>query len=714
MKLLSQQQSTILQGNLERLPLPPDTYLYVSMGIPQSFQRVTDETGLSFDDSWVYIPQEELDSFRQQLLVHASDPGQSCLALTPVETEDGNLFPALINGQIRAVVVDRSRSQKEFDSQLLLTLREAFVAFDSTQEARCHDPLIQLVTGLIGGDMQVEDFYYRVFQVINAQSERVLSAVYTEQDGIYYRGLVTGDITLYDNLPREVPLESARAWTDGIRRRRFFHPPELSPSHTCFLDSPLDFLFIHKGIASLDGDQLVATAIPGDCDRKLAHLLTESAKLTESLDVRQFGLGVELETLQKDLRKQHGRDVYLRTAARVMRRLRRAIPVTRLVLHDDNCESAVVMKMSTQDSWTGAEHPATCLPQEIRSQLADTGIAMIDCIDTSVFDDGYVQQCQDDHVLSEAFYPGITEEFAVFAFGCATTGMQLKANRRLLFRAAQVLNSALAISRRPETSSEGNVVPDRANADRYQCSRLGTISRLANGYFHDIVDHLSVVMGQLSLAESGANSHKAAGAGAVKHGLERVREAMDSITDYLRRLRSLTTMQPEDFDRKTTLAEFVGDLHWMLHGFARQIRDTRNITLRLAPEISSGGGTQLTVGTVFDVLLPLIMSLMDEAVCSGSLTLRVHEQADRERLDIIFNPDILAHGSVDQFVHQVFPETATGLSGNRLDFAEATLIYGQQSHSVAYLTLMGRGQPVGEPAEPRLAMTMAWKGHENV
>lgn len=713
MKLLSHQQSTILQGNLERLPLPKDTYLYVSPGIPQSFQLVSAEEDLTFDDSWVYIPQEELDSFRQQLLVHATDPGHSCLALNPVETEDGNLFPALINGQVRAVVVDRSRRHTTFDSEVLLMLREAFVAFDSAHQGRLEEPLIELVAGLIGSDMQVEDFYYHIFQNLTRHCERLLAAVYTVKDNVYHRGLVTGDITLYENLPREVPLENAQIWTDGIRRRRFFHPSELAPSHTCFLDSPLDFLFIHQGIASDNNEQLVVTAVPGDSDRRLAHLLTESARLTESLHERQFGVGVELESIQRDLRKQGGRDVFLRAATRIMQRLRRVLPFSRLALYDLRGDSAVVLTPSEAGDWTGAERPTDSLPDEIRQELTDRGIAMVDSVEASVFSEDYIQQCLDDNVLSEVFYPGITERSAVFGFGCSTAGMRLRANRRLLFRAAQVLDSALAVSRRLDASAlSDGVVPDSIDDDRYRCSRLGTISRLANGYFHDIVDYLSVVMGQISLAESGTESRQAVNGSAVRQGLKKIREAMDSITDYLKRLRSLTTMEIKDFDKKTTFAEFVTDLHWMLHGFARQIRDTRNITLRLNPEMTSRGQTQMSLATIFDVLLPLIMSLMDEAVCSGTLTLRVHEREGREQLDIVFNPEILAHGSVAQFVQQVFPDAATGLSGNRLDFGEATLIHGQQSSTVAHLTLMGRSQQ-SAPDVARSAMTFARKGQNN-
>ena len=714
MKLLSHEQSTVLQGNLRRLSLPADTYLYVSMGIPQLFQLETDQEELSFDDSWVYVPQEELDSFRQQLLVHASGSGHSCLALHPVETEDGNLFPVLINGQVRAVVVDRSRQHTRFDTEVLLMLREAFVAFDASQQARGHNPLLELVSGLIGSDMQVDDYYYRIFQSLTHYSDRLLSAVYAEHDGVYYRGLVAGDIGLYENLPREVPQEMARSWIDGIRRHRNFQPPQLSPAHTCFLDAPLNFLFIHRGISEEGVDQLVATAMPGDCDRRLACLLVESARLTESLDARQFGLGLELESIQRDLRRQRGREVFVRAATRVMQRLRRVLPLRRLVLHDNTNGSSVVMRLMASNDWVVSERHGQGLPHEITRQITERGVAFVDRVDVSGYDERYLRQCQDDDVSSEAFYPGITEDSALFAFGCETAGMQLRANRRLLFRAAQVLNSALAISRRQASVDENAVVPDSANVDRYRCGRLGTISRLANGYFHDIVDYLSVVMGQISLAESGVMSRPTGGTDAIKQGLEKVREAMDSITDYLKRLRSLTTMEYPDFQRTMSLAGFLQDLNWMLHGFARQIRDTRNITLRITPELVSAGQTRLSVGTVFDVLLPVVMLLMDEAVCSGSLILRVHEPGSQEQLDIVFDPAILAHRSVEQFVQQVFPDASTGISGNRLEFDEATLLFSQETASEACITLTGRGQLQDNSRLRGAVLTSVEKGQDKV
>ena len=108
MKLLTDTQKGLLQGNAAGLDLPTGARIYLGQGIPTVFRLAGIDTNTAHHEGWLHVPGDMLASMRQNLVVQGSNLQFSHVAETGVETDDLNLYPVLVSGKVRARSVSSS------------------------------------------------------------------------------------------------------------------------------------------------------------------------------------------------------------------------------------------------------------------------------------------------------------------------------------------------------------------------------------------------------------------------------------------------------------------------------------------------------------------------------------------------------------------------------------------------------------------------------
>ncbi|HVP07687.1 MAG TPA: hypothetical protein VMS71_07590, partial [Candidatus Acidoferrum sp.] len=250
------------------------------------------------------------------------------------------------------------------------------------------------------------------------------------------------------------------------------------------------------------------------------------------------------------------------------------------------------------------------------------------------------------NVKSESYFPirGKRGLIGFLAVGTSRTGEYLARRAQLFQAVADFLALYFSLARRLANTE----VPVQGGAprspDSSASSRLTTLRKLSDGCLHDMNGALSVVFGHAELLRS-VGEEACAGTRSTSASLDKIVRAAETVSDRLTALRRVFACARYGSDSPIDSAPFLRDLPLMLSGLARQIRDTKNIDIALAVSLRDSRQDPLTASALYDVLLPTVIALMEEAVCSGQIKIAL-EQDDSSRLvSIEFSKNLL--GALD-------------------------------------------------------------------
>ena len=197
-------------------------------------------------------------------------------------------------------------------------------------------------------------------------------------------------------------------------------------------------------------------------------------------------------------------------------------------------------------------------------------------------------------------------------------------------------------------SSTGALV-DLAN------DRLNTVAKLAGGYFHDLMEHLSVVVGQNEIIENAIKAEdQALSSNAISNGSAKVSKAADQLAAYLGNLRDLCLLTTDQMARRLSSRQLLEDLPTIVRGYATQVKDTKNVTLTIEACRSKDNDFELTYREVYDYVLPFALGLMDEAICSGHVVISADGGPGRAELVFEFAADIIGHSGLGEMIDQIY------------------------------------------------------------
>ncbi|MDH4035494.1 MAG: hypothetical protein OEV80_17000, partial [candidate division Zixibacteria bacterium] len=662
MKLLTETEQGHFQGTLTGLSLPPKAALYISHGLPTVFQLAEPSARSQSLGLWLHIPYEQLASVRHRLAVETSDPQPNHVADCCLEADDLNLYPVLVAGEIRAVIAtdrettfapDRGGGGDIVES---LSGRYGRSGLDDSLVTR------EFLRCLFDRDRSFDEFQRAMLNLVTSQWPRSLGALYFESEGVFKLRLAVGDIHLSDRLEGTLSPQRARSWTGAVREQRYFTSADMMPDYPVVLDHAPNYVFVHPGIQSERTEYLVALLMSGDIGAEQVRAVMQIARMTGYLHEAQFSTTAETVSLYGCLQElPTSNNRFRELLGKVFEVVGRQIDLSRLVVGDVGGSATVLVNQGEERPIFRSE-PSPPIPTEVLHSLSPEEPVMVPEVATDPRHEGVTNGYSADRVASEIIFgTGLAGSIQGYvAFGSSLTGEHLDRYRDFFIAISRFVRlTRQLMASRPNDTLIG--APKKTiESDTMARDRLDTIAKLAGGYFHDIMEYLSVVVGQNELIES-----EAADTMAVEKGAIRVRKAADRIADYLDKLRSLCMLTTDQLGRRLSVRCFLEDLPTIVQGYARQIRDNKNVVLTIDTEHPGDTDFEITWQELYDWVLPLVLGIMDEAICSGPLTVRTESVEGRPGMAFEFPASIIGHTNSGELIGRIYAHWSGERSGEQ-------------------------------------------------
>ena len=648
--------SSTFDGRLSDLSCFQGTGLYVATGVPQVFRQVTQDGRDCQGDSWVYIPHRQLMAIQKTTAAEIGSPYAACIAGSAIEIDSENIYPVLMHGQILGLLSTTCQAPLRWNRKLADSVQSVFASHDILPISRDQNAAGQFVDKLFERDRGADDFLIAMLHLLTDQWVGTLGAVYCEMGGVYRLRLAVGNIERCDSLRHSVMPDAVGEWMAAIRDKSYFVPAEVLPDYPCTLAHPPKFTFVHPSMRSHRTEYLIVLCLSADIDRNAASAMREIAGLSCRLHESQFSTAAQTVRLYGRLdmaaKSALALDDILLESFKV---LSRQLEVSRMVVTRDAGSAKIVSaRVFEEPIVRDVDDMPICL--SAAGFPGDGGPRLYSDVQSEFAGSPEAESYRLDGVKSELQFPiTLPGVDGVVAFGSPLGGGYLLTGKDFLAAVAQLvgLNIMLSEAAMVPTNASLTQTPEQS-ADK-GLQRFGTIHKLAGGHFHQLISLLSVVIGQVEIIGGEfCSSDDGDMTPGQQSGMDKIAHAADQMADVLPLLRDLCMLDDENLQREIPCHQMMTELPILLRGYIRQMADTKNISVRVETVIASGADFTLRYVDICDCILPLLLTTMDEAICSGIVTVEARMDRTGGSLVLTFDRAMIGHTGLGELLTRAY------------------------------------------------------------
>ncbi len=656
-------------------------HLYVCRGLPGVFQHVGGQPGLlSPAPPWLYLPACRACETGTGALKNAESLARLAISDDPEVVEAARLHRITVDNVLVAILANISNRPPKKDPVLNGWIAHTVTETLASQTRWSPAATSRSFPSLFLPDGGFDAFARRMLNALVDQHPDTVAALYRRTDGIYRQRFVVGNLHLYDKLLGELDAVTAASWLEAMSRKQFFLPADLLPNHPVFLDSPPSFLFVHPGPRSQAAGYIIAVCLTGDAGASVVSNVREIAHLAAMLPDSQYSASSELLALFMRLGD------FIDTTGEVEDVLTEIFAV----LHSHMILSRLVLLLPD-----GSSHSVTRQPGRIRVHrdatpvVASAGRRL--CVDDEPvfipdvaeadFSDDELKRYHVADVRSEALFPMTTEAGrSMVAVGSPVTGDYLASMTSLISGGVKFLclwgelNRDPACRCRPAEGS-GKVL-DTARIQR----RLRTMRKLTGGESIDILTLLSEIRGQTSAVQDALSSQaegwRLAQLPAV---MAHIAQAAEEACGQIGRLRDICALTEECFKGDVSVHSFLTELPSIVNAYAHQVSRSTNVMVAVVTGDSDGDDFSWPWSEVFDSVLSFLLSVIDSATQSGTITATARRADGTEAVRFEFSERMLGDADLDEVLVEAFGseyhpsggylrQNAVQLGGTRVSF----------------------------------------------
>ena len=666
--------------------IPAGVAVYVCSGVPQVFRRLEVDHCLDEENDWLYFPAEYCLELGRNVVTPWHDSDTSSGLAEPVDVESRRFTPLVLHGRTRALVL-RERGRVEDRHCLHLLARLAPLV--NSAERTANDVAARFLTTLFRREGGTDRFLRSVLGLLADQVSDGLAVTYAENHGLYHLRLAVGDIAMWDRLQSELTLAAAERWRTAAENNLNFVPVGFLPETPVFLASAPPFLFVHPALESEKGRSFLAMPVSGDLSIQAAENITCLARLVSALHERNFGLSDDLLAMYGRLNEAAGTlPIFNEALGEVFDMLNRRTTISRVVFVDTDGSGKAVVSRTHADPVIRSEVAACVAPHVVaasrkkRFLLADLGSG---------------------EALSEELAVSVRSgprAGAVLAVGSPHEGEHLVEVEKLIEAAAVFLALFRTTATTPEQA--GLTGSNEPTAVRRLLARLETGRRLADGYFHSLMDRLSSALGQAELIDESLRPEPSTtpepNAPAIEAGS--LIENLESIVNGIKRLRSMAS-RTQLKGEVTPVGNVLDELPSVFEGYTHRIQDTKGIAVRVEGRRKGRCRFEVDTADMFDYFYPALLAVMDEAICSGSIVVTTGTIDNRESLVIECDSSMIGHTTLAEILQRQITgiDDSMLVSGNCLCTGNYTWIPEEPSGTLQRAAMVQNGPPA-RPASP--------------
>jgi len=650
MRLLSEGEKRILAGDLSFLQISDDILLYFVDALPQVFRKASHNIYDTTRIMWLYVPYNELLSLQRSLMVEGSNPDQNYISRLPIKTDEQDIYPVLVNNRIVAVFTCPSGVKLNIDQKQIPYLFKTFSK--NIKSGEKYDRVItdDFIAGLFHKDDSFSCFLKNTLHMIVRQYRECYCGIYYKQNDEFVLRMASGNIEYNDYLPGRPDPGTVREWVDLVRREQYHRPAELLPDNMVFLQNPPVFEFIHPGPKSDRTEYFIVVVYRSDIEFDNLRNIEQIASLTSQVHEIRFYTNIELFSKFTNLNPAKiSQQTFNEELVELFKLLDDKVEISSLSFSVVPDGSLVVGK-GQDGNVSVTSYNEVNIPDSILVDLKKENVLIRQVSNNA-------PNIVNDNTKSDIY---LYLHFNDSLWGVLTISVPYKiSNPEYFKKLVAPLGSYLAVYYGITLScnifnQSISVCQSDIDCERI-LGRFDTIKKLARGYFHHLFESLSVVVGQSDILNNVLTASGGETAGTViSKASGKISGAAEDISSDLRKLRDICDVDRDAFLKEKPCCDFLRELPDILKGFASQIRDTKNITLKLNLDISGEPDLVISFHDYLDYLLPFVLTLMEEAICSGVLKIFIEKVNNKEQIVFTFNKNIIGHTNLTELLFRVF------------------------------------------------------------
>jgi hypothetical protein len=279
---------------------------------------------------------------------------------------------------------------------------------------------------------------------------------------------------------------------------------------------------------------------------------------------------------------------------------------------------------------------------------------------------------------------------------------QAKGFEEMLRMTASMLGVSKSLRITESKSSEIVANTSRLDQDIESVNRLKTMDRITGGYFHDFVECLSVILGQIQIMQYELESEgRAVTPEHLLFSAERINKAAQSLAEGINKVRDVSIFSSTETGRFIGADKFLRALPALTYGYSSTVKESKNLELMIQSKTDGYISLPMPVLHIYDYVLPLILLLMDEAICSGKIVVSLAEYFGRPALRISFSKNIIGKLELEKLTQKLFVKFDTVYNENgsiELSFGDAEFVFKEEKSGQSQIiyTLASKAMPIEE------------------
>ena len=643
-----------LSERLTEVGLPSYARLYSCTGLPNVFGWRNIEKAESFQETWLYIPDNVLETIsNSQKKFNDSSADYEPLS-NHFKVDNFNLYPVQSAGKLVCLIA--APESEQFGASSVDFTKIARLEKESSKADKSDSVQIayEFVSRLFDCKQSFSDFAQRLLILLTDQVDKSYAGLYWKSSDCFHRRWAYGDLQLSDKLLLSVTFEMVEKWQEANSGGRSFVPAERMMDEPIFVQTPPSYLFVHKTANFGDREQWLVMAVPGDISAAAISRITIIASLLSSMDDERISGYAELVTMFGELvngdRKAQSLDEAIGQSFKLLDEKLRMNSMC--LLNRDNSLLSCIREF--EDRLRVEKSKVSKIPDEAMKVMDSLEPAFLDGPSHGPLDrTAPINEAETAHVFFPVPIAG--DEIALLSAEFSGDISRARKQSRLFELVAKYLGVCISLQKIGTNDPQVVGTPVDEISEVMSLARLKTISKINGGYFHELIEFLSVILGQAELIDYELQkSARPITTESLLMSTDRIVRAAGSLANVLEELKNVSTVKVIEDGSLIDSEQFLSQLKHLSYGYFLTVKDNKNVDIEIQPKVDKSVSFTFPVLHIFDYIMPLIFTVMDEALCSGTIVVSNAEHFGRPVFRISYPKKLLGKMTFDKLADKVF------------------------------------------------------------
>ncbi|MCH7947105.1 MAG: hypothetical protein IIC66_04830 [candidate division Zixibacteria bacterium] len=646
--------SVSLSEELSVIELPRSSRLFLRTGLPNIFGELSADAA---ENPWLFMPDDILIAIEQQS-AHNSDI---------IVVDAYELYPVVHENQVLAIVAIVSHTSSGLSGQTTDKLKQVLLKSSIPDKKAVMQISEQFVAELFDFRKSYSELVNKLLGLMTDQAARSHAAMYWLENNNLYRRWSKGDLLLSDKLALTLHGEHVVRWTNALQTGRAIIPAEIVESEPVFMEKPPNFVALFEAPTYADRRQILAIAITGETKFDEIEKIKQISQLFAVCSGSKMTNYTQLAKLfGESPRHQHLSGGYEQALIEAFKILDEIVRIESVCLLESDNVAAVCIKNSQN------EHEVT---RKTVTEITDDLSAIISgeksILVMQVKDRDGTENRDLNKVVCRVFMKvpvrgGVDSIMRIEYYGETKRALELE---ELFLMIASYLGISVSLQLSENKGAKYISNDLKSDQDMDSVNRLRTMEKITGGYFHEFVECLSVILGQVQIMQyEMGNSGSAVTTEHLLSSADRINQAALTLASGINKVREMSIFSSNDTGRFVSADKFLKVLPSLTYGYSAAVKESKNLELIVQSQSDARISLPLPVLHIYDYILPLILILMDEAICSGRILVSLTEYFGRPALRISFSRNMIGKLDFEKLTQQLFVKFDTVTSDN--DFLE--------------------------------------------